>query len=68
MVYNILITEKNGMIGYLSIVSKHFCSTTYRQCVLWFNTKEKAEKIIKRLKKKWEKRSFEIKEHTKILR
>ena len=69
MVYNIHITYENGCIGYLSIIAKQFCFSVHRQCILWFDSKEKAERIVKRLQKRWANyRTIEIREHTRILR
>jgi len=69
MVYNIHITYNTGQIGYLSIIAKQFCFSTHRQCILWFQTKEKAERIVERLKKRWNNyKKIEIREHTRILR
>ena len=69
MVYNIHITYNTGEIGYLSIIAKQFCFSVHRQCILWFHSKEKAERIVKRLQKRWTNyKTIEIREHERVLR
>ena len=71
MVYNIKMTDKSGLIGFVSIVKGRFCLTTNRQCVAWFNQKDKAERVVNKLIKRWRYRnirSFNIQEFRKVLR
>ena len=68
MFYNITINLLNGDGGYLGLCAGKFISVApNRNCVVWVKTKEKAQRIVKIITKRWNIKSTEIKEYDRIL-
>jgi len=69
MFYNIEITSDNEVMGHLGIWNGNLMThAPNRNCVIWMKSEKVAQRMVKRILKKWNNIEVKIKEYSRILR
>ena len=69
MFYNIYLKIKECPYSYLGIASNIFISNSpNRDCIVWVDSRKKAERIVSIIRKRWNPKFIEIQSFERILR